>query len=67
MRWDEDDLKMGVPVKGYRPRVEVAVGPDRRFRHPAAQAIIDRRVAIYATQVEEQGFITWLPRKGSGQ
>lgn len=38
-----------------------------RMRHPLEQVEIQRRVAIYARQVEEQGRITWLPHKGEGQ
>jgi hypothetical protein len=31
------------------------------FRSPQEQPEVDRRVAIYARQVEECGRITWLP------
>lgn len=38
-----------------------------RRNHPAVQAEVDRRVEIYARQVEERGRITWLPHRGSGE
>ena len=67
MRWDEE-MEPSHPVKAYRPVVmDSIVGPARRFRHPAVQAEIERRIAIYAKQVEETGRITWLPRRGSGK
>ena len=66
MPWDEEDLDTLLPTKGRRPRPDSVVGPARRDRHPAVQAEIERRVAIYAQQVEQAGRITWLPRLGSG-
>jgi len=47
------------------PFRQVASSP--RMRHPLEQAEIERRVTIYARQVEEQGRITWLPHKGEGE
>jgi hypothetical protein len=67
MRWDEEEDHDG-HVKAHRPAVaDAIVGPDRRFRHPAVQAEVERRVGIYTLQVERDGFITWLPHKGEGQ
>ena len=37
------------------------------LRAPEEQTEIDRRVAIYAKQVEETGRITWLPHRGEGE
>ena len=42
-------------------------GDSPRLRAPQEQAEIDRRVAIYAKQVEETGRITWLPHRGEGE
>ncbi len=36
------------------------------FRSPEEQAEIDRRVAIYARQVERRGHITFLKRRDDG-
>ncbi len=33
------------------------------MRHPSEQAEIDRRVAIYAGQVERTGRFSWLPHR----
>lgn len=67
MQWDQEDMNPALPVKAYRPVVmDVIIGPARRFRHPAVQAEIERRIAVYAQQVEQTGRITWLPRRGSG-
>ncbi len=66
MRWDEEDQEQILPVKAIRPITDAIIGPARRFRHPAEQEEVERRIAIYARQVEEQGFITWLKRKGTG-
>jgi hypothetical protein len=59
-------------VRGYRPaflaHTILALGADRRLRHPAVQEEIELRVDIYAKQVEKQGHIgKWLPRRGSGK
>ena len=54
--------------KAYRPVPDKIIGPDCRLRDPALQAEIERRVEIYAEQVERQGRITrWLPWRGSGR
>jgi hypothetical protein len=66
MRWDEEEQNPVLPIKGWRPVAETIIGPECRFRHPAEQAEVERRVAIYARQVEELGVLTWLPRKGEG-
>lgn len=68
MRWDKEAQDAGVTIKAFRPRVtDVIVGPARKNRHPAVQAEIERRVAIYAHQVEQTGRIRWLPYLGSGK
>lgn len=64
---DEDNLQISLPAKGSRPLLMGDdIGPDRRFRDPAEQAEVERRVAIYAEQIEQTGSITWLPPRGSG-
>jgi len=45
---------------------DTIIGADRRLRHPAVQAEIELRVSIYTKQVEEQGYISWLPHRCSG-
>ena len=67
MRWDEEESHVSLPARAHRPVAEFAVGPSRRFRHPAVQAEIERRVAIYERQVQQTGCITWLPYRGSGE
>lgn len=69
MHWDEREIPKLLlkPIKARRPVADGIIGPNRRFRHPAVQAEIERRVAIYARQVEQTGQITWLPYRGSGQ
>jgi hypothetical protein len=67
MRWDQEELEMRLPAKGHRPVADTIIGPGRRFRHPAVQAEIERRVAIYSQQVEQTGRINWLPYRGSGE
>jgi hypothetical protein len=68
MRWDEEEeLEESLPTKARRPRPDSIVGPASCNRHPAVQAEIERRVAIYARQVEQTGMITWLPSMGSGE
>ncbi|MFA6135241.1 MAG: hypothetical protein WC869_14605 [Phycisphaerae bacterium] len=47
------------------PSYEAASSP--RMRHSLEQAEIERRVAIYARQVEERDRLTWLPHRGEGQ
>ncbi len=56
-------------IRGYLPAplADTIIGANRRLRHPAVQEEIERRVAIYADQVEQHGRITWLPRRGSGE
>ena len=66
MCWEEEDLEISLPTKARRPRPDSLDGPARRDRHPAMQAEVERRIAIYAQQVEQTGRITWLPRLGSG-
>jgi hypothetical protein len=66
MSWEEEDLEISLPTKARRPRPDTLVGPAHRNRHPSMQAEIERRVAIYAQQVEQTGRITWLPHLGSG-
>jgi hypothetical protein len=66
MRWDEEDLEVSLPTKARRPKPDSIIGPGSRNRHPAVQAEIARRVAIYTQQVEQTGQVTWLPRLGSG-
>jgi hypothetical protein len=67
MHWDEDPPHKSLPIRGRRPTAEtIIIPPGRRFRHPAAQAEIQRRVAIYTQQVEQTGQITYLPYRGSG-
>ena len=64
--WDEDGFWLY--QKTHRPAPDTIIGPDRRFRDPAVQAEIERRVEVYAKEVEQQGHITrWLPMRGSGQ
>jgi hypothetical protein len=66
MNSDEDGFRLY--QKAFRPKPDTIIGPDRRFRDPAVQAEIERRVAVYAEQVARQGAITrWLPRRGNGQ
>ena len=67
MRWDQDELVILLPSKGCRPVADTIIQPGRRFRHPAVQAEVERRVAIYAEQVEKTGQISWLPFRGSGE
>ncbi len=38
-----------------------------RMRHPQEQMEIERRVVIYARQVERTGQIAWLPHRGEGR
>ena len=66
MPWDEEEDEMLLPTKARRPRPDTIVGPDRKYRHPAVQAEIERRVKTYAEQVQRNGRIAWLPRLGSG-
>ena len=67
MRWNEEEPEITLPARAIRPAsANFIVGPACRFRHPAEQAEIERRVAIYVQQVEQTGRITWLPRKGQG-
>jgi len=69
MRWDEEEADPVTTVKGFRPVVmDDIVGPAMRFRHPAVQKEVDRRIALYGAQVERTGRIrNWLPRRGSGR
>jgi len=68
MRWDEEAQDMTLPLRAHRPRVmDRIVGPGQRFRHPAEQAEIECRVAIYARQVEQIGRIAWLSHRGEGR
>jgi len=53
--------------KAFRPKPDNVILMDRRLLHPAEQDELKHRIAIYVKQVEEQGQITWLPRRGSGQ
>jgi hypothetical protein len=65
MNWDEDRFRLY--QKAYRPKPHEAIGRGRRFRDPEEQAEVDRRVEVYAKEVELLGRITrWLPRRGSG-
>ncbi|MFB3894497.1 MAG: hypothetical protein ACE15C_21050 [Phycisphaerae bacterium] len=67
MLWDEDEeQEEQLPVKAIRPMADGMIGPAKRFRDPDEQAEVERRIAIYARQVEEHGVITWLNRKGTG-
>jgi hypothetical protein len=66
MRWDEEQ-DIALPVVAMRPVVmDAIIVIGKRFRHPAVHAEVTRRVGVYARQVERQGYITWLPRRGSG-
>ena len=66
MNWDEGGFRLY--QKAYRPKPQEAIGRGRRFRDPEEQAEVDRRVEVYAKEVEQQGRITrWLPRRGSGE
>ena len=59
---------MSLPMKahaGRRGRVCPCRGSASAIRQE--QAEVDRRVAIYARQVEQTGRITWLPHRGEGQ
>jgi hypothetical protein len=68
MRWDEESNDMSHSQRAFRPVVmDVVVGPAKRFRHPAVQAEIERRITIYTSQVEQTGRITWLPMRGKGR
>ena len=53
--------------QAYRPVADTIIGPDSRLRHPAVQQEVELRVDIYANQVERNGRIKWLPRRGSGK
>ena len=65
MRWGGEPTSLH---KAYRPVPGTIIGPDRRLRHPAVQAEVERRVSMYARQVEQHGRITrWLPARGSGE
>jgi len=66
MRWGDETKSLH---KAYRPVPDTIIGPDSRLRHPAVQAEIECRVAIYADQVEQHGHIgrKWLPYRGSGK
>jgi len=67
MRWDEEEPNTALPIMAIKPVVmDAIIVPGQRFRHPAVHSEIQRRVNIYARQVAEQGYITWLPRRGSG-
>ena len=56
-------------IRGHLPVTlpDTLIGADSRLRHPAAQAEVEARVAIYAEQVEQHGRMRWLPRRGSGK
>ena len=72
MRWDQceqDDLEEQLPARSRRPSAEGepdVISHETRGRHPDVQAEIQRRVAIYTQQFEQQGHITWLPYRGNG-
>lgn len=56
--------------KAFRPSTAMPsrqVASNQHLRHPQEQAEIDSRVAIYIRQIEQEGRIRWLPRKGEGQ
>ena len=65
----EDHRIMSID-KAFRPCEAMRtprIAGSGRLRHPLEQAEVDRRVAIYARQVEQTGRITWLPHRGEGQ
>jgi hypothetical protein len=66
MDWEQEDLLEHLPIRAVRRMPDQRVGPGKKLRHPAVQAEIERRVAIYARQVEEHGCFTWLPFRGEG-
>ncbi len=64
MDWDEEEEPLdAVATRASRP------GRSRRLndrtvvadRSPQTQTEIQRRVAVYAQQIEQQGFFDWLP------
>lgn len=67
MRWDERELDMRLPAKARMPTPDTTIPNGRRFRLPEVQAEVERRIAIYTSQVEQQGYINWLPHKGDGE
>jgi hypothetical protein len=66
----EDDREIESLDRAFRPSQASPPRPVAsysRLRSPQQQAEIDQRVAMYAAQVEQQGFITWLPMRGANE
>ncbi|HOD81760.1 MAG: hypothetical protein BWX88_03435 [Planctomycetes bacterium ADurb.Bin126] len=62
MDWDEEEEPIdAVPTRARRPDRGTNDRTVVAERSPQTQVEIERRVALYARQMEQRGYFNWLP------